>query len=175
MTKENANEKGNEENSEKPRRKPQGRKNPGAKRRPQANKTPRKRNPRQGKKDDLFDYQPTGSAQLPPPKAFVESFVPKALEAIHGLREVRQITRWVNPSVYEAIEIRAKGVKLRRQMKKEAEARPTFTLGSVVTSEPRDGVCEAAAIVRGPTRVRAVALRLEGLDDKWKATSFRLL
>ena len=169
MANENLNELGDENKDRKPRRQPQGRKKPAAK------KTPRKRPTRQGKKDDLFDYQPTGTAELPPAKDFVESFVPRALETIHGLREVRQITKWVNKSVFDAIESRANGVKLRRQVTKESEARPIFALGNVVVSEPRDGVCEAAAVVHGPTRVRAVALRMEGLDNTWKATSFRML
>jgi hypothetical protein len=81
----------------------------------------------------------------------------------------------VNQSVYNAIATRATGMKLRSQMTKESVARPVFSLGNIIISEPRDGVCEAAAIVHGPTRVRAVALRLEGLDNTWKATSFRML
>jgi hypothetical protein len=60
-------------------------------------------------------------------------------------------------------------------MTKNPAPRPVFALGNIIISEPRDGVCEAAAVVHGPTRVRAVALRLEGLDNMWKATSFRML
>lgn len=139
------------------------------------NNTPKKRLYRQAKKDELFDYQPTGTSALPPAKQFVEMFVPRVLETIHGLREARGLARVVNPSVYAAIEARAAGVKLRSQLTKEPSPRPVFALGNVIISEPRDGVCEAAAVVHGPTRVRAVALRLEGLDNRWKATSFRML
>jgi hypothetical protein len=136
---------------------------------------PKKRLYRQAKKDELFDYQPTGTEALPPAKEFVEAFVPRVLETIHGLRETRSLTRVVNHSVYAAIEARAAGVKLRNQMTKNPAPRPVFALGNIIISEPRDGVCEAAAVVHGPTRVRAVALRLEGLDNMWKATSFRML
>jgi len=30
-------------------------------------------------------------------------------------------------------------------------------------------------VVHGPARVRAVALRIEGLDQRWQATSFSML
>ena len=134
-----------------------------------------KRPPRQSKKDELFDFQPTGTGSLPPAREFIELFVPKMLETIHGLREVRSIGKQMNHSVYAAVEARAKGVKLRNQMSKDPAPRPVFALGNVIISEPRDGVCEAAAVVHGPTRVRAVALRIEGLDNMWKATSLRML
>lgn len=139
------------------------------------NDPPTKRRALQGKKDELFDYQPTSTDQLPPAKEFVESFVPKVLEGIHGLREIRQMTKWMNHSVYQAVEARAASIRRRNNATKNSAPRPKFALGNVVISEPRDGVCEAAAVIHGPTRVRAVALRMEGLDHEWKATSFRML
>jgi hypothetical protein len=39
--------------------------------------------------------------------------------------------------------------------------------------EPADGVAEAAAVVHGPQRTRAVALRLEGMDGRWRVTAFQ--
>lgn len=142
---------------------------------PPSDDTAKKRRNRQSKKDELFDYQPTGTQSLPPAKDFVAGFVPKVLETIHGLREVRSLGKQMTHTVYAAIETRAAGVKLRNQVAKEPPPRPVFALGNVIISEPRDGVCEAAAVVHGPTRVRAVALRIEGLDNRWKATSFRML
>jgi hypothetical protein len=46
---------------------------------------------------------------------------------------------------------------------------------SVHQSCPADGVVEAVVIVRGPARTRAVALRLEGMDRRWRATPLALL
>jgi hypothetical protein len=42
-------------------------------------------------------------------------------------------------------------------------------------NEPRDGVVEAVVIVHGRARTRAVALRLEGLDNRWRATAINVL
>ena len=140
-----------------------------------SDKPAKKRRYRQAKKDELFDYQPTGTEALPPAKEFVEMFIPQVLETIHGLREIRTCGKNMTQTVFNAIEARAVSAKLRNQVAKEPSPRPIFALGNVIISEPRDGVCEAAAVVHGPTRVRAVALRMEGLDNNWRATSFRML
>jgi hypothetical protein len=34
---------------------------------------------------------------------------------------------------------------------------------------------EAVVIVAGPARTRAIAIRLEGMDRRWRATSLALL
>jgi hypothetical protein len=42
-------------------------------------------------------------------------------------------------------------------------------------SEPRDGIVEAVVIVHGRARSRAVAIRLEGLDHRWRASALSIL
>jgi hypothetical protein len=54
-------------------------------------------------------------------------------------------------------------------------ARPVFRILSTHVSEPADGVVEATLIVQTPGRARAVAVRLEGLDRRWRATSLAIL
>lgn len=124
---------------------------------------------------ETFDYQPTSSKVLPDPRETVDLMVPQVLESVHGMRDPRQLSRWVSHPVYLAIQNRSISVRLKNATIKKPTARPVFALGNVVVSEPRDGVAEAAAVVHGPTRVRAVALRLEGLDNRWMMTSFRML
>jgi hypothetical protein len=46
-------------------------------------------------------------------------------------------------------------------------------VGTVRVCQPADGVAEAAAVVHGPQRTRAIALRLEGLDGRWRVTVFQ--
>jgi hypothetical protein len=46
---------------------------------------------------------------------------------------------------------------------------------SVRECVPADGVVESVVIVAGPARTRAVAIRLEGMDRRWRATSLALL
>jgi hypothetical protein len=40
---------------------------------------------------------------------------------------------------------------------------------------PADGVVEVTVIVTMPDRTRALAMRLEGLDGRWRATELHLL
>ena len=54
-------------------------------------------------------------------------------------------------------------------------SRPLFTISTPSISEPRDGVIEAVVIVHGRARTRAVAIRLEGLDQRWRATAINVL
>jgi hypothetical protein len=64
-------------------------------------------------------------------------------------------------------------ISSRARAAKDLQAtRPAFTIGSTSVSQPRDGVVEAVVIVRGRTRVRAVALRL---DNRWRATAINVL
>lgn len=142
---------------------------------PEDTPPPKKRTYRHVENRETFGYQPTSTTKLPEPEPWVEMMVCGVLEAIHGIRDPRQFSRWMNLDVYTAVEKRARSVKLRQQTLKQSTPRPVFTLGNVVVGEPRDGVVEAAAVVHGPTRVRAVAIRMEGLDRRWLTTSFRML
>jgi hypothetical protein len=40
---------------------------------------------------------------------------------------------------------------------------------------PRDGVVEAVVVVTSRARARAVAIRLEGLDRRWRASAIAVL
>ena len=42
-------------------------------------------------------------------------------------------------------------------------------------TSPADGVVEAVVIVHGKARTRAIAIRLEGLDQRWRATAISVL
>jgi hypothetical protein len=53
--------------------------------------------------------------------------------------------------------------------------RPVHAILSLRHSSPADGVVEGVVVVQGPARTRAIALRLEGMDGRWRATSLALL
>lgn len=125
--------------------------------------------------DDFFDRQPTASAALPDPRPLVENLTRCVIEILAGARELEQIARWLSDDVYRHLLKRVVLSARARQAKGAAALRPTFTIGSVRVSEPRDGVVEATVVVRGRARVRAVALRLEGLDRRWRATAVHVL
>jgi hypothetical protein len=47
-------------------------------------------------------------------------------------------------------------------------------VGSVHISEPCAGVVEACAVIDTGVRVRALALRLEAVDDRWRCTALHV-
>lgn len=125
--------------------------------------------------DDFFDQQPTSSASLPDPRPLIENLTRCVIEILAGARELDQIARWLSDDVYRHLLKRVVLSSRARQAKGTAAARPAFAIGSIMVCEPRDGVVEASVVVRGRARVRAVALRLEGLDRRWRATAIHVL
>jgi hypothetical protein len=125
--------------------------------------------------DDFFDHQPTPSAALPDPRPLLENLTRCVIEILAGARDLDQIGRWLTDDVYRHLLKRVVLSSRARQAKGAQALRPTFAIGSVLVCEPRDGIVEATVVVRGRARVRAVALRLEGLDRRWRATAIHVL
>jgi len=125
--------------------------------------------------DEFFGHQPASTISLPAPDPLVENLTRAVIEILAGARELEQISRWVTDDVYRHLLKRVVLSTRARQAKGLAAVRPVFTLGSTTICEPRDGVVEAVVIVRGRARTRAVALRLEGMDNRWRATAINVL
>ncbi len=125
--------------------------------------------------EDFFGRQPTASDQLPDPRPLLENLTRCVIEVLAGARELEQIARWVSDDVYRHLLKRVVLSSRARQARNVSTRRPTFAISEPLVSEPRDGVVEAVVIVRGRARVRAVAIRLEGLDRRWRATAIHVL
>lgn len=115
--------------------------------------------------DHYFDRQPTRRQHLPPPEAFAHSIGQALVEVMWGVRPSTQVVRWTTAEVY-AVVARRSLVAVRRGLR---GGRHPVVLSCRVC-EPADGVAEAALVVIAGGRVRAVALRLEGLDGRWVVT-----
>jgi transcription antitermination factor NusA-like protein len=59
--------------------------------------------------------------------------------------------------------------RLRRRSPGELPA-----LRSIRVGEPADGIAEISAVIRQGERHRAVAVRLEGIDGRWRCTALQL-
>ncbi|MCC6270964.1 MAG: 3-hydroxyacyl-CoA dehydrogenase [Microbacteriaceae bacterium] len=125
--------------------------------------------------DEFFSHQPSPRSALPGPAPLLENLTRCIIEILAGARDLEQISRWVTDDVYRHLLKRVVLSARARQAKGRVPARPTFSIGSVSIFEPRDGIVEAVIIVRGRARVRAVAIRLEGLDSRWRATTINVL
>ncbi|WP_375384766.1 Rv3235 family protein [uncultured Microbacterium sp.] len=124
---------------------------------------------------EFFAPQRTGSDALPEPEPFLHNLTRGVLEVLAGVREVDQLARWLTEDAYRKLVTRANLATRARSARGAPASRPTHAILSVHHSSPADHVVEAVVIVAGPARTRAVAIRLEGMDRRWRATSLALL
>ena len=125
--------------------------------------------------DEFFGAQPASRAALPNPEPLLENLTRCVIEILAGARDLEQIARWVDDEVYRHLLKRVVLSTRARHAKGQAARAPNFAIGSMSICEPRDGVVEAVVIVIGKARTRAVALRLEGFDTRWRATAINVL
>lgn len=118
--------------------------------------------------DGLFDPQPTSSADLPDPQFWGGRLAQALLEVIVGVRPVTQLRRWMSEDVY--VQLRRTSHHHRARQPAARRLPPRVVVRSVRVCEPADGVAEVCAVVHDGIRHRALALRLEGSDGRWRCT-----
>ena len=124
---------------------------------------------------EFFAPQRTPSADLPDPEPFLSNLTRGVLEVFAGVREVDQLARWLTEDAYRKLLTRANLAARARSARGVPAIRPVYTLLSVHHSSPADSVVEAVVVVQSAARARSVALRLEGMDGRWRATSLAIL
>ncbi|MBD8205459.1 3-hydroxyacyl-CoA dehydrogenase [Microbacterium sp. CFBP 8790] len=125
--------------------------------------------------DDFFSPQKTSADALPPPETFIRNIVRGVLEVLAGVREVEQLARWLSEEVYRSLSVRANLAARARSARRVAALRDVHEIRNVHLSQPADGVVEATVTAAARARTRAIALRLEGLDGRWRVTALALL
>lgn len=124
---------------------------------------------------EYFAAQPATTSSLPAPEPLLRNLTIGVLEVLAGVREIDQLARWMGEDAFRALVARSNLSTRARSARGVTPSRPAHQIMSVRCSEPKDAVVEAVVIVAGPARVRAVAIRLEGWDDRWRATSLGIL
>lgn len=122
-----------------------------------------------------FAPQPTPAEVLPDPVPLLRGLTQGVLEVLAGIREAEQLARWLSEDAFRKLVVRSNLAARARSARNAPAARPMFRILSIHESRPADSVVEATVVVAGPGRTRAVAVRLEGLDHRWRATSLAVL
>lgn len=117
---------------------------------------------------DYFAPQRTLSRQLPEPEDWVTHMAQALVEVMSGARPAPQVIRWTTPEVYAAV-VRRNAVSGRR-----AKVVRRALVRRVRICEPVDGVVEACAVVVDNGRVRAIAMRLIGVDRRWVVSELQV-
>jgi hypothetical protein len=142
--------------------------------------------------DQFFAPQRTPRMQLPHPKPWCARFVQALIEVLAGERPAVQLARWTTDGIFTEVNRRARVIAQARgpvpaighprprqrthgrTLSRAGSAAGRLAVRSVHVSEPVDGVAEAAVHVQHGNRSRAIAVRIEGLDGRWRCTALEL-
>jgi hypothetical protein len=130
----------------------------------------------------------TGASERTPPhedpsaddraaQAWATRFVLAAVEVAVGSRPTGQLVRWTSPEVQDLLERRAAlatRMRRRRSLTETSTARRRVRIRAVRCCPITPGIWEVSAVVQEHDRTRAVALRMEQLEGRWRATAFEL-
>jgi hypothetical protein len=107
---------------------------------------------------------------LPDPAQWGRRLLIGIVETAAGKRPLQQLAALLSPSVASGLGADFERAALRR--------RPHWihacAVRSVRAAEPADGVAELCATVQAGPRVRAIAMRLEARDGRWRCTRLQL-
>jgi Family of unknown function (DUF6459) len=117
---------------------------------------------------EYFGPQRALSRDLPEPKAWVKHIAQALVEVMSGARPAPQVIRWTTPEVYSVVARRNATSGRRKAVARRALVR------RVRICEPVDGVVEACAVVMDNGRVRALAMRLTGVDRRWVVSELQV-
>jgi len=125
--------------------------------------------------DDYFGNESTSGAELGDAKPVLAFLAQAVIETLAGVRDLDQSARWLSDSVYQQLRQRSLATKRALLEKNQPALRPNLVIGKISTFSPRDGVVEGVVIVHNRDRARAVAIRLEGYNGRWRAKSIAVL
>jgi hypothetical protein len=106
---------------------------------------------------------------LPDPQPCTERLAQVIVEVLAGDRSADQLTGMATLDVLRFLARGAGHLGGRRGARLQ---RPI--VASVRLSEPCEGVVEASAVINTGSGMRALALRLEGIDGQWRCTAINL-
>lgn len=108
---------------------------------------------------------------LAEPDSYIASIATAVNEVIYGLRSVDQMHTLLNDHLFESLKRRA---NLRAQARLASGKKPLIQPTEVLRvryQSPSANVIESVVILSTRQRAKAVAIRLEGINDCWKATN----
>lgn len=108
----------------------------------------------------------------PPTRAWVAQIARAICEVADGERPATQLVRWVSRD--ELRRLAARAAAYTRHPSNTRRRPPMSRVGSVRLCLVSASAAEACAVLLGPQRARAVALRFEAARDRWVVTAISL-
>jgi len=132
-----------------------------------------------------FEPQATPRGALPDPAGHARALVLALLEVLSGRRPVRQLRPHLTEDAYARLCSRLHRARAAaRSVRTSAPSGPPgqrpvtrtrIHIGSTLVCEPADGIAEITVLARVGARTRAIAVRLEGLDGRWRCPVLTVL
>ena len=113
--------------------------------------------------DPEFAPEPTSAEDLPDIKELTSHFMHNVLEIWAGRRSASQVQSLCHHLIFADIQRTAGQQKVLGKIRK------------IKVTQPLDGISESAVTVRYGDRLRVVAIRFEGLDQRWLCTALTLI
>jgi Family of unknown function (DUF6459) len=125
--------------------------------------------------EEYFGVQYSKTSDLPDPVESLKALATGVVEVIAGTRHVDQLARWLTDDVYQRLQFRARRAEAQRAEQGVKAHYQNLSVGGLRTCSPRDGVIESVILLSSKSRTRAVTIRLEGINARWRATSVSVL
>jgi hypothetical protein len=125
--------------------------------------------------DDYFGIEFAKSKDLGDPRPVLAFLAQSVIETLAGIRDIEQCARWLSDGVYQQLRQKSLASTRSRAESNVRQLRPNLAIGKISVFSPRDGVIEGVVIVHNMKRARAVAIRLEGYNGRWRAKSVAVL
>lgn len=116
-----------------------------------------------------------GEGELPDPAPLAANLALCVVEVLAGARDLDQLGRWVNDSVFVHLLRRSTIAAQTRRISGVSVQRPRVWVGEPIIARPSTGVVEAVVMVHQPDRSRAVAIRLDAVGVRWRASALSVL
>lgn len=125
--------------------------------------------------DEYFSAEITSVADLGDPEPVLSYLARAVIETLAGIRDVEQSSRWLSDGVYQQLKQKSMEASRKRLAAHSKTMRPNINIGKISKFSPRQGVIEGVVIVLNNGRARAVAIRLEAYNGRWRAKSIAVL
>lgn len=113
--------------------------------------------------DAEFAPEPTSAADLPDINELTFQFIHNVVEIWAGRRPANQVQAMCHHLIFADLQRKAGKQKLIGRIRK------------IKVTQPLDGISESTVTLRFGDRLRVVAIRFEGLDQRWLCTSLTLI
>ena len=130
-------------------------------------------NPRE--EAEYFGEQRCSTVQLEPPEPLLRILATAVVEVMAGVRNINQLGSLLSEDVYLRLRDRSIRVAQARAQTGEPTRAPQLRVSDLHVEHPRDGVVESVVLVHSPSRTRAVSIRLEGVNRRWRAQSVSVI